>query len=92
MARMWFGCTITSISVTNRWRSVLRYQLRRDLNFFRAEVEVFSNVQNAEPQMAYAPTTHNPNVTEASQTYRCSYNATNNHAMPLRPSVQTVAV
>ena len=28
--------------------------------------------------MAYAPTTHNPNVTEASQTYRCSYNATDN--------------
>lgn len=36
---------------------------------------------NAEPQMAYAPTTHNPTVTSASQTYRCSYNATNNHCV-----------
>ena len=36
---------------------------------------------NAEPQMAYAPTTHNPTVTNASQTYRCSYNAANNHCV-----------
>jgi predicted RND superfamily exporter protein len=36
---------------------------------------------NAEPQMAYAPTTHNPTVTNASRTYRCSYNAANNHCV-----------
>ena len=41
---------------------------------------------NAEPQMAYAPTTHNPTVTSASQTYRCSYNATNNHDLGFRVS------
>ena len=45
------------------------------------KLKCFRTCMNAEPQMAYAPTTHNPNVTEASQTYRCSYNATNNHCV-----------
>jgi predicted RND superfamily exporter protein len=45
------------------------------------KLKCFRTCMNAEPQMAYAPTTHNPTVTDASKTYRCSYNATNNHCV-----------